>query len=88
MNLKLGWKKGKGISMASIRERNGKFNVIYNYKDDSGKRRQKWETYDTKAEAKKRKREIEYKQEMGALVVNCSIAVFLLFFYLTLYFLP
>ena len=42
MNLKLGWKKGKGISMASIRERNGKFNVIYNYKDDSGKRRQKW----------------------------------------------
>ena len=40
MNLKLGWKKGKGISMASIRERNGKFNVIYNYKDDSGKRRQ------------------------------------------------
>lgn len=66
MNLKLGWKKGKGISMASIRERNGKFNVIYNYKDDSGKRRQKWETYDTKAEAKKRKREIEYKQEMGS----------------------
>ena len=40
--------------MASIRERKGKFNVIYNYKDDSGKRKQKWETYDTKAEAKKR----------------------------------
>ena len=56
--------------MASIRERNGKFNVIYNYKDDSGKRKQKWETYDTKAEAKKRKREIEYKQEMGSLVVR------------------
>ena len=34
--------------MASIRERKGKFNVIYNYKDDSGKRKQKWETYDTK----------------------------------------
>ena len=50
--------------MASIRERKGKFNVIYNYKDDSGKRKQKWETYDTKAEAKKRKREIEYKQEI------------------------
>ena len=56
--------------MASIRERKGKFNVIYNYKDDSGKRKQKWETYDTKAEAKKRKREIEYKQEMGSLVVR------------------
>ena len=38
--------------MASIRERKGKFNVIYNYKDDSGKRKQKWETYDTKNEAK------------------------------------
>ena len=31
--------------MASIRERKGKFNVIYNYKDDSGKRKQKWETW-------------------------------------------
>ena len=70
MNLKLGWKKGKGISMASIRERNGKFNVIYNYKDDSGKRRQKWETYDTKAEAKKRKEKSNINKEMGALVVR------------------
>lgn len=86
MNLKLGWKKGKGISMASIRERNGKFNVIYNYKDDSGKRRQKWETYDTKAEAKKRKREIEYKQEMGSLVVRkCNTLSNLLTEYVSLY---
>lgn len=86
MNLKLGWKKGKGISMASIRERNGKFNVIYNYKDDSGKRRQKWETYDTKAEAKKRKREIEYKQEMGSLVVRkCKTLSDLLTEYVSLY---
>ena len=86
MNLKLGWKKGKGISMASIRERNGKFNVIYNYKDDSGKRRQKWETYDTKAEAKKRKREIEYKQEMGSLVVRkCNTLSDLLTEYVSLY---
>ena len=29
--------------MASIRERNGKFAVIYNYKDSEGKKRQKWE---------------------------------------------
>ena len=40
--------------MASIRERNGKFNVIYSYTDADGKRKQKWETYATKAEAKKR----------------------------------
>ncbi len=68
MNLKLGWKKGKGISMASIRERNGKFNVIYNYKDDSGKRRQKWETYDTKAEAKKRKEKSNINRKWARLL--------------------
>mgnify|MGYP007036989833 CR=1 FL=1 len=30
--------------MASIRERNGKFNVIYSYTNEKGKRKQKWET--------------------------------------------
>lgn len=47
--------------MASIVERNHKFKVVYYYKNDAGKRIQKWETYDTKAEARKRKKEIEYK---------------------------
>ena len=47
--------------MASIRERNGKFNVIYSYTNEKGERKQKWETYETKAEAKRRKKEIEYK---------------------------
>ena len=49
--------------MASIRERNGKFNVIYSYTNEKGERKQKWETYETKAEAKRRKKEIEYKKE-------------------------
>ena len=53
--------------MASIRERNGKFNVIYSYTNEKGERKQKWETYETKAEAKRRKKEIEYKKEIGAL---------------------
>lgn len=35
--------------MASIRERNGKFAVIYNYKDAEGNKRQKWETYQGKS---------------------------------------
>ena len=39
--------------MASIRERNGKFNVIYSYTNEKGERKQKWETYETKAEAKR-----------------------------------
>ena len=29
--------------MASIRERNGKFNVIYSYTNEKGERKQKWE---------------------------------------------
>lgn len=55
--------------MASIKERNGKFVVIYSYKDEKDNRKQKWETYKTKSEAKKRKQEIEYKQEMGSFIV-------------------
>ena len=43
--------------MASVRERNGKFNVIYSYTNEKGERKQKWETYETKAEAKRRKKD-------------------------------
>ena len=61
---------GGKYRMASIRERNGKFNVIYSYTNEKGERKQKWETYETKAEAKRRKKEIEYKKEMGSFVVR------------------
>lgn len=72
--------------MASIRERNGKFNVIYSYTDPDGKRKQKWETYSTKAEAKKRKKEIEYKEEMGSIVIpQCKTMKELLEEYVALY---
>ena len=72
--------------MASIRERNGKFNVIYSYTDPDGKRKQKWETYATKAEAKKRKKEIEYKEEMGSMVIpQCKTMKELLDEYIALY---
>ena len=54
--------------MASIQERNHKYKVVYYYKNDAGERKQKWETYDTKAEARKRKKEIEYTQELGTFV--------------------
>ena len=49
--------KGVCNNMASIRERNGKFNVIYSYTNEKGERKQKWEIYETKAEAKRRKKE-------------------------------
>ena len=51
--------------MASITKRGNKFYVIYNYKDDDGKRKQKWESWNTMIEAKKRKREVEYKKDIG-----------------------
>lgn len=72
--------------MASIRERNGKYCVIYSYKDDSGKQRQRWETFQTKSEAKKRKHEIEYKKQLGSFSVpRCTTMRELLKDYVELY---
>jgi hypothetical protein len=90
MNLRTGWNKeiwkGACNNMASIRERNGKFNVIYSYTNEKGERKQKWETYETKAEAKRRKKEIEYKKEMGSFVVRkCKTLDELITEYVALY---
>ena len=48
--------------MASIVKRKKKYSVVYTYTDDSGVKRQKWETYNTHKEAMRRKTEIEYQQ--------------------------
>ena len=72
--------------MASIRERGGKYCVIYSCKDEEGKRKQKWETYATKSEAKKRSKEIEYKASMGTIVIpRCTCLNELLTEYVNLY---
>ena len=72
--------------MASIQERNHKYKVVYYYKNDAGERKQKWETYDTKAEARKRKKEIEYKQELGTFVApKCTYLSDLLDEYVFIY---
>ena len=55
--------------MASVRKRNKKYTVIYSYLDPDGKRKQKWETYATKAEAIRRKKEIEFKGSRGPIVI-------------------
>ena len=39
---------GCKYSMASIQKKNNKYCVVYYCKDTEGKRKQKWETYDTK----------------------------------------
>lgn len=72
--------------MASIVSRNNKFSVVYLYDAEDGKRKQKWETYKTLAEAKRRKAEIEYKTEIGTLAVpTCKTLKDLLDEYIVLY---
>jgi len=60
--------------------------VIYNYTDENGKRRQKWETYKTKTEANRRKKEVEYKKDQGIFIVpKCNYLRELLDEYVKLY---
>ena len=59
--------------MAAIVFRNNKYNVVYSVKDEDGKRKQKWESFKTEAEAKKRKAEIEFQKDTAKLTIpNCS----------------
>ena len=72
--------------MASIVERRNRFCVVYNYKDRDGKRKQKWETYNTMQEAKRRKNEVEYRADIGELVVpHCKTLKDLVNEYIALY---
>ena len=72
--------------MASIVHRNNRFLVVHYEHDISGKNKQKWETYRTLADAKRRKAEIEHRQELGALdVPTCKTVNDLLQEYISLY---
>jgi len=55
--------------MASIVKRKKRYSVVYSYFDENGKKHQKWETFDSNAEAKKRKAEIECEQENGTFTI-------------------
>ena len=54
--------------MASIIKRKKSYSVVYNYTDENGEIRQKWETWHTHKEALKRKSEIENKQNEGVFI--------------------
>lgn len=54
--------------MASIVKRKSKFSVVYSYVDENGVKRQKWETFATNAEAKRRKVEVEFQQNSGTFI--------------------
>lgn len=46
--------------MASIVQRGNRYHVVYLYDAEDGKRKQKWESFKTLADAKRRKSEVEY----------------------------
>lgn len=72
--------------MASIVKRNKKYCVVYYCKDTEGNRKQKWESYDTKDEAKVRRAEIELKKKKGEIIVSdCRYLKDLLNEYVELY---
>ena len=61
--------------MATIIKRKKKYSVVYYYEDEKGEKKQKWETYNTPAEAKKRKVEIESEQINGTFIPPKDIKV-------------
>ena len=72
--------------MASIVRRKNTVCVVYLYTDINGKRKQKWESFKTLEEAKRRKTEIEYREQSGRLVVShCEVLDDLLKEYVSLY---
>ena len=65
--------------MASIIKRKKNYSVVYNYVDENGETKQKWETWHTHKEALKRKAEIETQQHTGTFLPpsNQTITEFL-----------
>lgn len=61
--------------MASIVKRKKKYSVVYTYTDEAGNKRQRWETFETNAEAKKRKSQVEYEQESGTFIIPTAKTV-------------
>jgi len=55
--------------MASIVKRKNRYAVVYSYEDENGNKRQKWESFESNAEAKKRKTEVEFQQASGTLII-------------------
>ena len=62
--------------MATIVKRGNKYSVVYNYTDENGVTRQKWEPpISTKKEEQKRKNEIEHEMATGTFIVPSTMKV-------------
>lgn len=72
--------------MAFIRERGGKFHVVYKIKDEKGKVHQKSETFAKRKDAERRQHEVEYQMDTGIFkVAKCVTVEDLLNEYVKLY---
>lgn len=71
----------------TIVQRSNRYNVVYLYDDEAtGKRKQKWESFSTLEDAKRRKAEVEYRQELGNVVIQqCDTLDDLLKEYVSIY---
>lgn len=54
--------------MASITKRGKSYCVVYTYVNEFGETKQKWESFKTSKEAKRRKQTVEFEQMAGAFV--------------------
>lgn len=61
--------------MATIIKRKKKYSVVYYYTDEKGEKRQKWESYNTHAEASKRKTEVEYQQDQNTFIPPKDVSI-------------
>jgi len=61
--------------VASIVKRKSKYSVVYTCTDESGVKRQKWETFSSCADAKKRKAQIEFQQSTGTFIAPSAKTV-------------
>ena len=61
--------------MASIVKRKNRYSVVYSYADENSVKRQKWETFATNAEAKKRKVQVEFEQETDTFITPSAKTV-------------
>lgn len=62
--------------MAAIVKRGKKYAVVYNYTDENGVKRQKWESnFNTKKEAQKRLNETQHEMDLGTFILPSTMKV-------------
>lgn len=72
--------------MASLVKRGNRYCVVYTYETDAGVKKQKWESFETKTDALRRKAEVESRRTAGSVVVpQCETMNELLKEYIEMY---